>query len=96
MDVSPGEGPVFALAVMKLAIGAPAEYDKAIFNRILAAIESPIAMDHSAGVTATMFTEWPEFLPVLQRVAATDENQQVRLRAERALNAFANAGIGEA
>lgn len=95
VDNSPGRGPQFARAIMRLAIGAPLEYDESVFSRLLIGLKSPVAMDRNITMTATMFTEWPEVLPVLRQAAMTDEDQQVRRQAEDVLSAFANAGIGE-
>ena len=71
-------------AVTLAGIGAPDEFDQDFFDVISAAIRdvNDVAM-RTAGVWATPYSGWPEFLPLLDHVAESDELDELRDEAER-------------
>ena len=75
-----------ALAVIRLGAGAPNEYAGEVFNRISEATRSPHAWVRKAAIWATMYSQWPQFLPLLEGVADADPDEEMRSDARRMAN----------
>jgi hypothetical protein len=70
---------VGARAVTLAGIGAPDEFDREFFDVISAAIKDggDVAM-RTAGVWATPYSAWKEFLPLLDHVAESEAFEELR------------------
>lgn len=81
-----GDARSLALAVIRLGVGAPNGYNDEVFNRISAAMHSPQAWVRKAAIWATMYSQWPEFLPLLREIADADPDEEIRNDARRMVN----------
>jgi hypothetical protein len=72
-----------ARATILAGVGAPNEYDQRFFDLIRAAMfdRRDIPM-RTAGVWAPFYSGWPEFAPLLERVARDDPFSELREEAE--------------
>lgn len=87
VDSCPADEPrALARAVIRLGVGAPNEYNGEIFDRIAAAMHSPDAWVRKAAIWATMYSQWPQFLPLLEDIANTDVDEAIRNDARRMVN----------
>ena len=67
---------------------APPQFDAEVFAAFETLLESPSPAVRAKAVSAMAYPVWPEFRPLLRRLAAEDEDPDVRARAEVALQAF--------
>lgn len=81
-----------ALAVIRLGVGAPNEYNDEVFNQISDAMRSPDAWVRKAAIWATMYSQWPQFLPLLEQIADADADEEIRNDARRMVNFAQGSG----
>lgn len=87
VDSSSADEPrVLARAVIRLGVGAPNEYAGEVFDRISVAMHSPDSWVRKAAIWATMYSQWPQFLPLLEEIANTDADEAMRNDARRMVN----------
>ena len=78
----------YMLAVQRLGLGAPVDYDERFFDRIQAAFVNEVDGVRKAAVWATSWAEWPQFEPLLAQAADNDPAEDVRSDAEFLLDAY--------
>ncbi|MGW0209341.1 hypothetical protein ACWDZ8_27285 [Streptomyces sp. NPDC003233] len=78
----------YMLAIQRLGLGAPVDYDERFFVRIQAAFEDEVDGVRKAAVWATSSAEWPQFEPLLAHAAVNDPAEDVRADAELLLDAY--------
>ena len=83
-----------AEAVIRAGLASPEEFDDRFFSRINAAMSDPDHRVREAGIYATTFTVWPQYLPALRNAAENDPNEDRRRDARLALDLFRSEGIG--
>lgn len=87
--------PDMGRALIRAGLGAPLSYNSEFFEVI-----SANATSHSEfrireiAVCSMIYTEWPEFIPVLRNIMNDDQEERVRVRAQIVLNAYRAAGMG--
>jgi hypothetical protein len=92
MSASPQE---LARALIRAGLGAPLRYDKEFFDLIVGhATSHSESRIREIAICSMVYTEWPEFLPVLRRIVTSDPETRVRDRAQILLTAYRSAGIG--
>lgn len=91
--VTTGGSPAqLARAVVRAGLGAPLEYDPEFADPIAA-----VATNHDeqrvryVAVHTMLYTEWPQFAPLLRRIVHHDPSDTVRGMAERVLRVFEEA-----
>ncbi|MFG2727955.1 hypothetical protein [Streptomyces canus] len=82
----------YALAVMRLGLGAPEHFDERFATRIAAAAENPEEEVRKAAAWATSYVVWPQFISLLERMAEYDSAEDVRRVARRIRNAYIEEG----
>ncbi|MFC5802032.1 hypothetical protein [Streptomyces formicae] len=75
-------------AVLRAGIGAPRGFDKKFFTCIRRAILGNDPRLRSAGIWATAYSRWPEFLPLLTDVARQDPVDSLRRDAQIILDHY--------
>lgn len=82
-------------AVLRAALGSPVRYDEGFFLRIKEVILDPLPQLRKAGVMATSYSAWPEYLPLLEQVVRNETDAVVKRDAELMLVRFRKAGVSE-
>jgi hypothetical protein len=82
-----------ALSVLRLGLGAPREFDSEVFERVERSSSHPDPRVRRTAIAATGYSAWPQFRPLLERVAAEDPDPQRRDDAEIMLQTFDQEGI---
>jgi hypothetical protein len=77
-DDDSGDSRSVAQAVIRLGVGTPNEYNEEVFGRISGAMRSSEAWVRRAAIWATAYSRWPQFLPLLNEIADTDPDQEIR------------------
>jgi hypothetical protein len=85
-----------ARALLRLALGAPREYDPALANRIFRAGRDADQGVRFAALYATSYTPDPKYRPFLRDLAANDPSPEIREDATYMLETFDEIGVGEA
>lgn len=82
-------------ALVRLGLGAPLSYDRDFFDVIVnhAASHANRFLRETA-IYATVYMAWPEFVPILREIKASDPEEKVRTRAEVVLHAYLASGLG--
>lgn len=88
-------GPERARAVLRLGLGTPLEFDQRFFDAIKGCMESGETPLRDAGVLAAGAASWPQFRPILRRLAGADPEEEVRDMAQATLRAYDEFRIGE-
>jgi hypothetical protein len=81
--------------IIRLGVAAPSTYDESVYSRIRGALDSPDERLREMAVWATSYSSYPQYRPLLRRVAQDDAVQRLRERAAMMLEAFDRAGVGE-
>ncbi|MFF3455050.1 hypothetical protein ACFYXH_12080 [Streptomyces sp. NPDC002730] len=76
-------------AVLRAGVGAPREFDRKFFKRIKKSILDSDARIRSAGIWATAYSRWPEFVPLLTDVSQQDPVESLRRDARIILDHYA-------
>jgi hypothetical protein len=84
-----------AKAVLRAGLAAPNEFDERFFRLISSAITDPDPVAREAGIYATAFSSYPQYRPLLRRVAETDPVDSRRDDAQLALESFDIEGVRE-
>lgn len=79
-----------AQAVIRAGVAAPEEFQPDLWHRIGQAMSDPDPLVRAAGVWATPYSFWPQFRPLLEKVAQDDPDPG--LRADAFALALAIAG----
>jgi hypothetical protein len=84
-----------ARALIRAGLGAPTDYDQEFFELMVnyATSHSEFRIREFA-ICSMVYMEWPEFVPILRKIAVTDPEPRVRDRAQILLSAYRAAGIG--
>ncbi|MFF3872668.1 hypothetical protein [Streptomyces sp. NPDC001978] len=82
----------YALAVLRLGLGAPESFDERFSARIARAAEHPETEVRKAAAWATSYVIWPQFIPLLDQMAGQDSSEDVRRVARKILNAYLAEG----
>lgn len=88
-------GPERARAVLRAGLGAPMEFDQEFFDAISACMTADEIPLRDAGILAAGASQWPQFRPALERIAAEDPEAEVRDMAQATLRAYDKFRIGE-
>jgi hypothetical protein len=83
------------LAVLRLALGAPYECTPEVFERIAKALEHEDERTRDMAIWATTYSPWPEYKPILRRIAQSDPEPKLRDRAQLTLESYDAAGVGD-
>ncbi|WP_405595674.1 hypothetical protein OG741_05395 [Streptomyces sp. NBC_01410] len=76
-------------AVLRAGVGAPREFHRKFFKRIKKAILNGDSRIRSAGIWATAYSRWPEFVPLLTDVSQQDPLESLQRDARIILNHYA-------
>jgi hypothetical protein len=87
-------GPERARAVMRAALGAPLEFDQEFFEAVKSCMEAHDAPLRNAAAFAAGSASWPQFRPLLERIASQDPEMEVREMAQGVLRAYNKFRIG--
>ncbi|WP_073480724.1 hypothetical protein [Streptoalloteichus hindustanus] len=79
-----------ARALLRAGIGAPDHFDQSFFDHVANAARSPEGWLRTAGVWATSYPFWPEFVPLLREVAEHDADPDLRAEARAIATAIEN------
>lgn len=91
VDVTePGER---MLRLMRLALGAPTEFDPAVYERIARSAGDPDARARDATILAASYAAWPQLRAVLRQLADHDPEMSVREDAANTLRMYDDAGV---
>ncbi len=82
-------------ALIRLALGAPHEFDRAVYNRVRDGLQHPDERLRDLSIWVTSYTPWPEYRTLLRDVASDDDNERIRARAARMLDSFDAAEVRE-
>jgi len=82
-----------ARALMRAALGAPVDFDPRFLERISRALSHPEPMVRETAVAAMMYPAWPQFRPVLRKVAQEDPSERVLARAMTILESYDRVGV---
>jgi len=82
-----------ALSVIRLGFGAPLTFDQRFADRISEATGDINAKIRTAALWAITYTEWPEFRPLLSRVAEYDQKRLVKELASQVISVFDRLGM---
>jgi hypothetical protein len=88
-------GPDLARSLIRAGLGAPLGYDEeffATFVREASADSEPRIREFA--LCSMVYTEWPQFVPVLKEIKSNDLEERVRDRAAIVLKAYDAAGLG--
>ncbi|MET9108858.1 hypothetical protein [Streptomyces zhihengii] len=78
-----------ARALVESGFGAPVTFDADFFHVFEeACTQHPIHNVRSIAIASIAYVEWPEFLPLLRSVEATDTHESVRARAAHVRRAY--------
>ncbi|GGO94890.1 hypothetical protein [Wenjunlia tyrosinilytica] len=77
---------------LRIGLAAPKDFDEGVFRRIGAALSDQEPKVRYAGLWASTYTGWTEFVPVMENIALNDPEEYVRSRAASILEAFRRAG----
>jgi hypothetical protein len=80
------------LALVRSGIGAPDQPTKPYVHAFFEAMRDPSPTVRMSGITAIGYAEWPQFLELLDGVAAEDDDKEVREHAKTIAKAFRKAG----
>lgn len=78
-------------ALLRAGIGAPHEFDKKFFKRIMKAMRSGDTTVRSAAVWATSYSRWEEFRGELEKVAEHDAEDSLRHEARIILDHYSRS-----
>jgi hypothetical protein len=73
-----GDGPTLARALLRVGLGAPLEFDGAVFDLVCGGLSNEDEMVRQSTVYAMSYSPWLEWLPVLREVARSDSSADVR------------------
>ncbi|MGX8903984.1 hypothetical protein ACR820_01660 [Streptomyces netropsis] len=82
-----------ASAVVRLAIGAPPAFDEDFFSRIRDALCDSDATVRDAGIQAASHYAVTQFAPLLDELARTDPDPELRETAQALLSVYEKAGL---
>lgn len=69
------------MSVYLLGIAGSAAYDERVFTRISAVLESGDEKARGVVLHAIEYADYPEFVPILTRIAQQDPDEGIRARA---------------
>jgi hypothetical protein len=81
--------------IIRLGVAAPPDYDDDVFERISTALGARDERLREMAIWATSYSAYPQYRPLLRRIANEDPVQRLRERAEMMLEAFDRAGVAE-
>lgn len=87
------EGVGRSRAILRAGLGAPMEFDPRFFDVIRAAMSNADHRVRSVGVLACSYSPWPQYRPLLDRIAKDDPELETRELAEATLRAFDRHGV---
>jgi hypothetical protein len=91
-EAAQAKGKAKVTAVYRLAIAAPAKFDRDTFDLLVKAMHDPERNVRHAAVWATAYSDWKEFRKPLQEVQAGDEDPGIREDAGTILQAMSENG----
>jgi hypothetical protein len=77
-----------SVAINRLSLGAPYEFDRDIFEIVSGGLTHPDHRARHASIWAAAFMPWQEYRPILRRMAASDPDADVREAAADLLQAY--------
>jgi hypothetical protein len=83
-----------AIAFIRAGVGAPDEFDKRFFDLIVKGITDRSSMAREAAIVSTVYSQYPQYRPVLKRAAESDPDPARRRDAEVMLRSFDAEGVG--
>lgn len=81
------------LALLRLGLGAPSSLDQLYFDQLSVATQNTKSAVRIAALRAITYTEWPQFRPILQRIATSDSDGSVRELAGQIISVFDSLGL---
>jgi hypothetical protein len=83
------------LCLLRLGLGAPLDFDQRFFDQLSLAVQSVKLDVRIAALRGMTYTEWPQFRPLLQRIASSDSDKPVRELASKIVSVYDKYGLGE-
>jgi hypothetical protein len=83
-----------AVAVIRSGLGSPDEFDDRFFRRIRDSMSHPDRRIREAALYATAYSAWPQYLPLLERAAHEDPDEERRNDARILVQSFRAEGAG--
>lgn len=80
-----------AQSVLQVGLAAPQQFDAGVFSRVSDALADPDDRVRLAGLWATTYSGYPEFLPKLQELASREPDHAVRAQAQTIVDGFSKA-----
>lgn len=81
------------LRMMRLALSAPAEFDREIHERVVRLAHDPDSRVRDATTLASCYLAWPEMRVMLAHLAAHDPDPRVRQDAANTLSTYDSSGV---
>lgn len=81
------------LAVLRLGLGAPYEYDEAVFQRMSRGLTHEDGRTRDMAIWATTYSPWPQYRPLLRYIAEHDPEPDLRERARFTLDSYDAVGV---
>lgn len=81
------------LALLRLGVAAPHSYEEGTFERIRRGLTHEDERTRDMSVWAITYSPWPEYLSLLEDIAAHDPVPTLRERAELVIEAYGAAGV---
>jgi len=85
----------FGRALTRLGIAAPHDFDPGVYDRMVNGLRHADERVRDMSIWATTYSPWPEYRPVLADIAAHDEVDKLRERAQLVLDAMDATGVPE-
>lgn len=83
------------LCLLRLGLGAPFSFEQRFFDQLSKAVQNVEPDVRIAALRGMAYTEWPEFRPLLQRIAGSDSDESVRKLASQIVSVYDKYGLGE-
>jgi hypothetical protein len=78
----------YMLAVLRLGLGSPVNFDERFFDRVQDAMKDSVEGVRKAAVWAASYVNWPQYEPLLAQAAHEDTSEEVRDDAVKVLDAY--------
>lgn len=83
------------LSLLRLGFGAPLSFDQRYFDQLATAAQNARSEIRIAALRGMIYTEWPQFRPVLQNIASSDSDESVRELASQIVAIYDKFGSEE-
>jgi len=83
------------VAVLRLALGGPYEYDEEVFQRMSRGLTHGDGRTRDMAIWATTYSPWPQYRTLLRSIAEHDPEPDLRERAQFTLDSYDAVGVPE-